>query len=408
MFMDLQHKDDINKLFQKHYQYYGKDAQVAYEVPTFFYLLGEYAWFFKDKSVSMATNIPIYVAVSLRDDTQLNFFFCQLNDERHSNIAGLRFRKEDRWANALKAVIAGFSFYGYSLSGMDITVYSNTKSSSGLNIKASIKVALIMDIIKLFNFDFSINSNPKKILDILEYANKTFLKKENYLADNYTLLFTKSDNILVTNYATQSYDLINFNTNKYTTLLIDTNVPKVRLWKSNSLLQAENVLLLGELKDRRDNVYGGWTYDTSTMAVNEVLQVTSDEMHHKLLAVINEHHYVLALVDALKKNDLGRFMYNINMSHSTLHELYDFSCPEVDWVVKRVSQFAFNPQNILQPLACARMTGRGFGRYVYALLPNDKVNNFLQSLDKYEKIFGFKCIVYQIQTSQGVKQVSPK
>ena len=63
-------------------------------------------------------------------------------------------------------------------------------------------------------------------------------------------------------------DHIPFNFDDKVILLTDAKVPRIDLWNKDSVSQPENVLLLGELKERKTNVYGGWKYEENPNEVN--------------------------------------------------------------------------------------------------------------------------------------------
>ena len=97
----------MEKVEDVHKKEYGKKPDVVCRSPGRFHLLGEHSWFFKDKTLSMAVDLPVYVAVSKRDDMNLKFYFEQLNENKRANLSSLKIRKEDKWANAIKAIVYG-------------------------------------------------------------------------------------------------------------------------------------------------------------------------------------------------------------------------------------------------------------------------------------------------------------
>ena len=50
---------------------------------------------------------------------------------------------------------------------------------------------------------------------------------------------------------------------------------------------------------------------------------------------MEENQRVLEAEDALRKKDLVGFGKLMNRSHESLRDLYEVSCPELDWLVKR-------------------------------------------------------------------------
>ncbi|MDR1747806.1 MAG: galactokinase, partial [Spirochaetaceae bacterium] len=111
----------MRKVLEAHETEYECRPDIVATAPGRFHLMGEHSWYFRDKTLSMAVNLPVYISVSLRRDSALRFYFPQLKERKRANLSTLKFRKEDRWANFIKAVIYGFNEPGFFLRGMNIT-----------------------------------------------------------------------------------------------------------------------------------------------------------------------------------------------------------------------------------------------------------------------------------------------
>ena len=101
------------RVIQAHKDEYQQSPDVTASAPGRFHLIGEHTWFFKDKTLSMAVNLPVYVSVSKRTDTNFLFNFFQLQDKKKCSLSALKYKKEDKWANAIKSVIYGFIACGF-------------------------------------------------------------------------------------------------------------------------------------------------------------------------------------------------------------------------------------------------------------------------------------------------------
>ena len=121
----------MKQVSQVHKSEYDCEPQAVAVCPGRFHLAGEHSWFFKDKTLSMAVNLPVYIAVSQRNDSSLRFFFVQLKERKKSGVATMKFRREDKWANAIKAVIFGFESCGIKFGGLNFTVWSDILPSAG-------------------------------------------------------------------------------------------------------------------------------------------------------------------------------------------------------------------------------------------------------------------------------------
>ena len=388
----------MEKVIEAHKSEYECTPDVISTAPGRFHLVGEHSWFFKDKTLSMAVNMPVYIAASRRDDSNLRFYFVQLNEKKRANLVSLKFKKEDKWANAIKAVIYGFNSGGFTCSGMNFTVYSDKLPSAGFGITTAIKVAATWAIKEVMGFKCS----EDQLLQVLERANRLFLQTENRRADNYTAIYSKKDSLIATDYSRNSYDIIPFTFSDRVIMLTDARVPRIVTWNEESLQQPENVLLLGELKEQRSNIYGGWHYEENGAEINEVLSVVTEDTRRRLICVMNEHKCLLDCLNAINKKDFASFARAVNRSHENMRDLYDISCPEIDWLLKRVQELDDSLDNYRNPVNCGRITGKGFGRCTYTILRPQDVDKYKKKLVDYEKIFGFKAECYQVIPADGV------
>ena len=56
---------------------------------------------------------------------------------------------------------------------------------------------------------------------------------------------------------------------------------------------------------------------------------------------------------------------------------------------------------VRNPVTCGRITGKGFGRCLYAIMREGDIENFRKKIVEFEKIFGFHPDVYEIEPSDG-------
>ena len=390
------------EVYDAHKKEYGENPKVVISTPGRFHLMGEHScWFFKDKTLSMAVNIPVYVAVSLRDDSLLRFHFVQLKEKKKSDLANLKVKKEDRWANILKAVVYGFSEGGFALKGMDFTVYSEILPSAGFGITSAIKAGTALAIKKVQK----LNCTDAQLLQVLDKANRLFLKTGNLIADNFAALYSEQGSMILTDYGKQTYENIPFDFAGYKILLTDAKVPRFSIWNEDEIREPEHALLLGDLKERKSRVFGGWLYDTNPTIVNETLSVVSEDMRQKLLYIIYEHGLILDAIEGIKKGKFTKFARAVNTSHKLLQENYKLSCPEIDWILKRVGELEPNLVDIREPVTCGRITGKGFGRCLYAIIRNEDEEVYRKKLSEYSRIFGFEAETFEVKPAKGAHQV---
>lgn len=389
----------METLIEEHQKEYGTAPDVVASAPSRIHLIGEHTWFFKDKTLSMAVNLPVYVGISRREDSNVHFYFIQNGEKKKTSLASLKVKKEDRWANAIKAVIYGFASGGFECQGMNITISSEVLPSAGIGITTAIKVASAWAIKELFHF----RCPESQLLHVLDRANHGFLGIETIKADNFTAIYAKEHSLMLTDYADGSHTTVPFKFKDRTVIITDARVPRISTWNEESLQQPENVLLLGELKERRTNVYGGWHYTDVSTDISEVLSVVNEDVRRHLLCIMNEHKYVLEAESALQKADFSGFARAVNRSHENMRDLYDLSSPETDWLLKRVQSLDHKPEDLRAPVNCGRITGKGIGRSIYTILRSEEVDLYKAKLVEYERIFGFTPEMRIVKPAKGVR-----
>ena len=380
---------------------YGGKPDIVAKAPGRFHLIGEHSWFFKDKTMSMAVNLPIYVAVSKRDDTSIKFYFHQLNERKKASLTSLKMKKEDRWANAVKAIVYGFTSGGFTLGGMNITIYSETLPSAGFGITTAVKAAAAVAIKSLFE----LNCSDMELLQVIERGSRRFLQNNNYIADNFAALFSKKNNIIITDHFKNTWDYVPFNFEDKKVLLVDTKVPRVTVWNEETLHEPQYALIMGDLRERKPNIYGGWRYIDDVTDINLQLSVVSEDVRRKLLSVLYEHNDILAAREGIEKGDFFKFARAVNHSHETMRDMFNISCPEIDWILKRVNELEPNLDFVRNPVTCGRITGKGFGRCLYAIMREGDMDNFKAKIAEFEKIFGFHPDVYEVEPADGASIV---
>jgi galactokinase len=86
-----------------------------------------------------------------------------------------------------------------------------------------------------------------------------------------------------------------------------------------------------------------------------------------------------------------------------MRDSYSISCPEIDWLVKRVQEFDLN--NLPNITSCSRITGRDFAHFTYSIMKDEYVEPYMQKIQDYERIFGFHPTTYIVHPSDSISVV---
>jgi len=117
-------------------------------------------------------------------------------------------------------------------------------------------------------------------------------------------------------------------------------------------------------------------------------------MFNRCSYVIEEKTRELETVEALKNNLLKGMGENMYKTHSGLQNLYEVSCPELDYLV----DFSKNFNEVIG----SRMMGGGFGGCTINIVHENTVKNFTAAASEaYFKKFNINLTAFEANPSKG-------
>ncbi|HKL86181.1 MAG TPA: galactokinase [Treponemataceae bacterium] len=381
----------MQKIVPFHCEEYESEPKIVVVAPGRFHLLGEHTWFARGNTLSMAINHNLFLCASERSDPNYRLFSVSLNERKKISASNLKYRKEDRWANSVKAVISSFMEYGIQIPGLNFTILSEIPADAGLGTPNAIKVATGLALRNLYAPDL----DESILVAILERANTHFLKTYAHRADILCALTAKEGCCVRTDHNRVTSDIIPFPSKDYSIVLTDSRVPRLLAREDLSRRIHECIRAYELVKTDPD---APSDFNQLTESLLEEISSIPESVRRRVIFIIRETESVRDAVNALNNGDLFAFSRIVNRSHEGLRDKFEISCPELDWLVKRVLEFI---QPDFPDLVCSRMTGRGFGGCTYAIVPNADVELYAHRIEEYERIFGFKPILHTVLPSGG-------
>lgn len=382
----------MQKIIPYHTYEYGDQPEVIATAPGRFHLLGEHLWFAHDDALSLAINKSLYLSASRRPDNNFRLYSVSLDERRKISSSNMRYKKEDRWINSVKVVIASFIDHGFHVSGLNFTILSEIPSNAGLGTPNALKVATGLALRQLFAPDLSL----QELADIIEYANIQGLSSHAHRADIYTALFAKAGTCMHLNYIKKEVSYCNFPPDGYSIVLTDSKIPR-------SIAREELNARIKECIDSYNTVKHLPDAPKNMKNLSESFLQEADipeSVKRQVTYIIREAAGVNEAVKALQTGQNQNFTRLIARSQEGLRDRFEISSPELDWLVKRSTEFSLNDHD---SLICARLTGKGFGGCTYSILKDEQVPLFAEKMSDYERFFGFLPIQYVVKTADGAK-----
>ncbi|MCL2800710.1 MAG: galactokinase [Treponema sp.] len=399
---------DIGQIHQLEYELESRPSQksgsvssdsersnpiVIAEAPGRIHFLGEQGEPEDGIFLSAAIDRYIHVAVSNRKDNSFRFYAADLKERKRSTLANLKYRREDRWANHLKPAILMFIELGFPMKGLNFSFCGDIPQHIALASSTAIEVAAAVALRNLLHFQISDLDLAQKLKD----AHKTIFGTTIPLADYYITLCSKKDHFLAIDSSENELKFIKSPFAKFKFLLVDSRVPRMGTENEINLRRSDILKGLELLSQKRQ---GASFKDFASSDLLEVLGDFPEQIRRRSIHIVEEIRRVEDASDALERSDLASLAKIIYHSHESLRDLYEISCPEVDWLVKRAQE--------IEGAAGSRMTGTGFGGCTYTIIRRELAEEYKKRMEEYERIFGFRPVVYEIKLAAKARIVQTR
>jgi galactokinase len=384
---------DIGPIHRAEYELENDRSEpvVIAEAPGRVHYLGEHGEPNAGLFLSSAIDRYIHVAVSGRKDSSLRFYAADLGERKRATLVNLKYKREDRWANYIKVAIHLFAELGFPVKGLNFTVAGDIPQQIGLASSSAMETA---SVIALKGY-FHANIAEKDLLFRLTASKASFFGAGFSPVDYLISFSAKKDQFLVVDEKGLKVKRIKSPFSKYKLIIMDSRVPRMGVEEELRQRHADIKKGLDQLSQKKQ---GTSFRDFAATDLVESMGNLPEEIRRRSLHIVQEIRRVKDAEDSLKRADFPFFTKIISHSHESLRDLYEVSCPEIDWLVKRAQE--------QQGVLASRMTGQGFGGCTYTFIREDSVEEFKKRLEDYERIFGFHPVIYEMKLASGCKLVS--
>jgi galactokinase len=375
---------------QSHVEEYGKAPEIIASAPGRVNLIGEHTDYNDGFVFPMAIDFTARVAITRRKDSHLRFYSVDYKDRKRATLPTLRYRKEDRWANYPKGIIAEFLERGHALGGMDITIHGDIPQGAGLSSSAALEVATALAIQDLYEIEIG----REELARLAQHAENEFVGVKCGIMDQFISRLAKEGHAMLLDTRSLTYHYVPLALKGVKILITNSKVPHGLVESEYNKRREECGRCVELLAARKP---GTALRDYTVADVRDSMGVIPEATRKKCLHVVEENQRVLDAQEALKKKDLDAFGKLMNRSHESLRDLYEVSCPELDWLVKR----AWETDGVYG----SRLTGAGFGGCTVTLIEEEAIPAYREHIVQYERIFGFRPELYICTPSAGARIV---
>jgi galactokinase len=201
---------------------FNSSATYVVTLPTLYTLIGEFGEYCKGYSLFGATNETLSVAISKREDLSSRLYLKNNNERKRFTYLNIKYKKEDRWANLIKGVVATLISRSYTIGGFNLTLQGKLLDESSPTVDAAITLATTIALQKLFNLDLVL----KECATISYSALTSFSSIKSSLTFFNALINIDSSSVILYDLSTYTFKKITypFIDEKIKSLIVDANV----------------------------------------------------------------------------------------------------------------------------------------------------------------------------------------
>lgn len=368
--------------------------QLTVKAPGRINLIGEHTDYNEGFVMPAAIQKAAIVNIEQRTDCAIHLFAEDLQDTYILSLDTVTKSSKD-WANYIIGVIAQFQKVSNIPKGFTLRLKSDVPIGAGLSSSAAIECAVAFAINELFALGF----DRMQLTKMAQKAEHEYAGVLCGIMDQFASVYGKKDQVILLDCKTMEYQYYPLQLEHYDIVLLDT--------------QIKHALASSEYNTRRQECEQGIKLihqqypsvnslrDASMDMLNEMVdQKKYSKVYNRCQYVIEEIERTQAAALDLKEGRLEAFGQKMYATHEGLSNLYEVSCPELDFLVSAVK----DNSNVIG----ARMMGGGFGGCTINLIKKEATASVVQKLvASYHKTFQKNLLTYEVNIDDGARILFP-
>ncbi len=385
--MNIHHKK-FNEIFNTPHEH-------SFFAPGRINLIGEHIDYSGGYVFPCALTFGTYAWVSRRSDQKIVLYSDNFSELGviEVDLSDLSYKKEHDWANYPKGTLSMLEKRDLTLDhGLNIYYYGNIPNGAGLSSSASIEMVTLWMVNQLFDFNLS-------LIDCALIGQETenhYMGVNSGIMDQFAIGMGQENHAIYLNTDTLDYKMVPIDLGAHKIVISNTNKRRGLADSKYNERRAECEEALSLLQTKADITN---LCDLELNQFNEIKDVIKDEVILKRARhAVSENERTKLATKVLSDNDLESFGKLMNESHISLRDDYEATGIELDTLVEAAWQ---HPGTL-----GARVTGAGFGGCSIAIVKEEQVEDYIESLHKiYLDKIGYEATFYVASIGKGTFQI---
>lgn len=373
------------KRFEKLFQ---KKPEHIFLSPGRINIIGEHVDYNDGFVLPAAINKYICFAISKNKNSECVLVAKDLNEAYSFDIKDKLQPVEKMWVNYIIGVLHQLKEKGLPEKGFTIVFSSTIPMGAGLSSSAALECGISYAMNKMFQLKLS----KEEIARIGQKAEHTFAGVNCGIMDQFASVFGKKNKVIKLDCTTLAYEYHKADFKEYQLVLFDSCVKHTHLTSGYNDRRNEVEQGLAIIKANYPEVTS-FRNCTEKMVLS-LKNTLSEIIFNRCLFVVQEIERVPLAIKALSNGNINQLGELMTKTHYGLSELYEVSCPEMDFLVTEALGEA--------EVVGARMMGGGFGGCTINVVKKETADNVIQKLTKAYKLkYNIDLKAYKIKIAKG-------
>ena len=364
---------------ENHKKEFGEAPVLSFEVPQPTVLIGQFSDLIESRSLLCLTDQGLSMSFSPRSDNVIRIVNTVRQDKKKFTYPNIKFRREDRWANAVKAVLYELAKENIKIGGYNILISGRGAGADSWSLTSSLYIGTLYGISKLEN----LNLSKEKILELSKKANSFSPSNQARLRDLWILINARLGKIYLWSEKKEEGEEIVYEGSGQKSFIVSSALPFSVLTPEEDEFRIEAKEVLASMESKSVNLS-----DIRRLTEKEARTMASrypDRERRCLTHLVVENECCQKAREAIEKKDLPSFGKVLFSLQRSIVENAELSSPELDWIWRRGQE--------CDGVLGLCLIGLGIAGSFLAVVDGRASNLYARKEEEYERIFGFRSTI---------------
>lgn len=360
----------LHALFLKHFT----REPFIFRSPGRVNLIGEHTDYNQGYVLPAAIDKATYIVIAPRNDDEVNIVSADLGQQYNFHLQEIA-KSGLHWPDYIIGVVQQLILLGCPIRGFDIVFGGNVPIGAGMSSSAALECATAFAL----NHIFGLGLGRLEMVKAAQRAENQFVGVNCGIMDQFASMYGKEGNVIRLDCRSLDYNYIPFRMEGYRIALLDTGIRHTLSDTEYNTRRSQCETGVAMIQLRYPAVRS--LRDASLQMLNECILPHNEIIYNRCRYVVEENARLMQACSDLQENNIRSFGERMYSTHDGLTNLYEVSCPELDFLVDETRHLDY--------VQGSRMMGGGFGGCTINLVREDCVEQLVTTVgERYKEQTG--------------------